>query len=90
METLKRQRQRITDSTENLQDLGILAYREVVQHTMAFQHLVQHFVVRDEPLIDKVIRETHEIPVRGMSGKDAGRFGTKNFGGLYRKSINTE
>jgi len=60
--------------------------REVVQHAAAFQHIISAFVNNDQPLDEMLIKETHEILMRGVSGEDAGVLSAKEFGGTYRKS----
>jgi len=59
--------------------------REVVQHAAAFQHIVAAFVKDGKPMSEALIKETHGILMRGISGEDAGVFNTKDLGGTYRK-----
>lgn len=59
--------------------------REVVQHAAALQHLVTQFVRADKPLTEDLIKETHKILTEGLTGEDAGVFGTKSFAGTYRR-----
>ncbi|THV97293.1 hypothetical protein D6D25_09086 [Aureobasidium pullulans] len=59
--------------------------REVVQHAAAFQHMISVFVKRDQPMTESLIKETHSILVRGLSGEDAGVLSSKPYGGSYRQ-----
>jgi Fic family protein len=58
--------------------------REVVQHAAAFQHMITIFVKRDQPMTEQLIKDTHAILVRGLSGENAGVFNSKPYGGSYR------
>lgn len=56
--------------------------QEVVQHAAAFQHLLDRFVECD--MTEQLIRDTHEILVRGCSGDGAGILSSKEYGDMYR------
>lgn len=59
--------------------------REVVQHAAALQHLVTQYVRANKPLTENLIKEAHKILTEGLSGADAGVFGTKSFAGTYHR-----
>lgn len=56
-----------------------------MQHAAAFQYIVKAFVKEDKPLSEALIRETHDILVKGLNAEDAGVISKENFGGTYRK-----
>ncbi|RSL78414.1 hypothetical protein CEP51_008225 [Fusarium floridanum] len=41
--------------------------REIVQHTRAFQHIIDRFVVKKEDMTEDLIKETHAILCQGIS-----------------------
>lgn len=74
----------IRKNLDFLDEHKIRSRREVIQHAAAFQHIVDMFVRRNKPINEELIKETHEILVRGIGGEDAGFISSKDFGGIYR------
>ncbi|KAG7042673.1 Filamentation induced protein by cAMP/death on curing [Colletotrichum scovillei] len=58
--------------------------REVVQHAAAFQHIINQFVREGKPMTEQLIKDTHAILVKGVSGEAAGILSSREFGGIYR------
>ncbi|KAJ0310920.1 hypothetical protein COL516b_001620 [Colletotrichum fioriniae] len=58
--------------------------REVVQHAAAFQHIINQFIREGKPMTEPLIKDTHAILVKGVSGEAAGILSSKEFGGIYR------
>jgi prophage maintenance system killer protein len=58
--------------------------REVVQHAAAFQHIINEFVKREQPMTEELIKSTHRILTTGLDPADSGFFGYTSFGGKYR------
>ncbi|KAF8852592.1 Fic-domain-containing protein [Acephala macrosclerotiorum] len=67
------------------QNAVVRSRREVVQHAAAFQHIVDRFVKQGQPMTEELIKNTHAIMVRGLDPAGAGIFGTRPYGGVYRK-----
>ncbi|UPX11260.1 uncharacterized protein EKO05_0001874 [Ascochyta rabiei] len=81
METLIRQ------GIDAAPDHIIRSRRELVQHTAAFHYIIRRFIHEKAPLIEELMRETHEILVAGTGAGSAGSAGflsNKEHGGLYR------
>lgn len=62
----------------------IRSRREVIQHAAAFHHIISCFVSKNEPMSEKLIKETHAILVQGINGENAGFLSSKEYGGIYR------
>jgi Fic family protein len=57
---------------------------EVSQHALAFQNIIQEFVIKNNPLSENLIKSTHAILVHGLSASEAGVISSQSFGGIYR------
>lgn len=75
-------------SLENLTTCQILRKRaEVVQHARAFQHIIYRFVVKQQPLSESLIKETHAILVKGVNIEPEGDYPPvpyRDYAGRYR------
>jgi Fic family protein len=57
--------------------------REVVQHALAFQYMVEAFVQRDEPLTEELILRTHAIMCDKI--ESASGHSSEKYAGMYRQ-----
>lgn len=65
----------------------IRSRREIVQHAQALKHIVDAFLIRDAPLTEDLILQTHKILCGGIGlDKDHGsKAGNTTYAGVYRQ-----
>ncbi|TWU78816.1 hypothetical protein ED733_007318 [Metarhizium rileyi] len=66
-----------------------VARNEVVQHARAFQHIIHAFVVEKRHLSEDLIKQTHQILVKGVPIVEEGEedVGPEKYGGVYRTVV---
>lgn len=66
----------------------IRSRREVIQHAKALDHIIRAIAIRNEPLTERLIKETHRILVTGIDRDDTGHgrgvIPWQKYGGIYR------
>jgi Fic family protein len=67
----------------------IRSRREIIQHALALQHIIQKVAFDNQPLSEALIRETHEILTQGIPvyHQDGNSTPSSAYGGKYRKVI---
>lgn len=61
----------------------IRSRREVIQHAMALKYIMDATLLRQEPLTENLLKETHKILTEGIPLQQATRRGDK-YAGIYR------